>query len=112
LALLTFQLGAGKTNVALLAMLHEIGLHRDENGDIDRDSFKIIYVAPMKALVQEIVGSFSKRLKEFGIVVKELTGDQVTLITYTQYIKKDSDSFFLEPHQTANIRDSNNCDYS
>jgi pre-mRNA-splicing helicase BRR2 len=40
--------GAGKTNVAMLAMLHEIGLHRREDGSIDTSAFKMIYVAPMK----------------------------------------------------------------
>lgn len=37
--------------------------------------FQIIYIAPMKALVQEIVGSFQKRLSPYGISVKELSGD-------------------------------------
>mmetsp|Transcript_62196 Transcript_62196/g.148187 ORF Transcript_62196/g.148187 Transcript_62196/m.148187 type:complete len:2144 (+) Transcript_62196:214-6645(+) len=67
--------GAGKTNVALLTMLHEIGLHRREDGSFALDEFKIIYLAPMKALVAEIVMNFSKRLESFGIVVKEFTGD-------------------------------------
>lgn len=40
--------GAGKTNVAMLAVLHEIGLHRREDGSIDTSKFKIVYVAPMK----------------------------------------------------------------
>ena len=52
--LLCAPTGAGKTNVALLAMLHEIGQHRREDGTIDVDTFKIVYVAPMKALVQEV----------------------------------------------------------
>ena len=37
--------------------------------------FKIIYIAPMKALVAEVVGNFQTRLEPFGIKVKELTGD-------------------------------------
>jgi DEAD/DEAH box helicase len=41
--------GAGKTNVAMLTILHTIGLHRDEaTGEIDKRGFKIVYVAPMK----------------------------------------------------------------
>ncbi|EFC50388.1 U5 snRNP-specific spliceosomal protein [Naegleria gruberi] len=69
--------GAGKTNVAVLTMLHEIGLHMDESFDnlIDLD-FKMIYIAPMKALVQEVVGNLSERLKPYNIVVQELTGDR------------------------------------
>ncbi|KAL6768281.1 hypothetical protein ACKKBF_B38500 [Auxenochlorella protothecoides x Auxenochlorella symbiontica] len=67
--------GAGKTNVAMLAMLHEIGLHRRPDGSIDTAAFKMIYVAPMKALVAEMVGNFAKRLEPYGVKVKELTGD-------------------------------------
>ncbi len=67
--------GAGKTNVAMLAMLHEIGLHRRPDGSIDTSAFKMVYVAPMKALVAEMVGNFGARLKPFGVKVRELTGD-------------------------------------
>ncbi|KAL3697093.1 hypothetical protein R1sor_011169 [Riccia sorocarpa] len=74
--LLCAPTGAGKTNVAMLAILHEIGLQRKEDGSIDLSGFKIVYVAPMKALVAEMVGNLSNRLKDFGISVKELTGDQ------------------------------------
>eukprot|EP00095_Tigriopus_kingsejongensis_P005132 snap_masked-scaffold100_size373717-processed-gene-2.9 protein:Tk05132 transcript:snap_masked-scaffold100_size373717-processed-gene-2.9-mRNA-1 annotation:"u5 small nuclear ribonucleoprotein 200 kda helicase" len=73
--LLCAPTGAGKTNVALLAMLREIGKHVNPDGSIRADEFKIIYVAPMKSLVQEMVGSFSKRLAVFNIKVGELTGD-------------------------------------
>ncbi|KAF5369746.1 hypothetical protein D9757_011977 [Collybiopsis confluens] len=42
----------------------------------DLDSFKIIYIAPMKALVQEMVGNFTSRLTSaYGVKVAELTGD-------------------------------------
>ena len=69
--------GSGKTNVAMLAMLREIGKHRNpQTGEIDLDSFKIIYIAPLKALVQEQVGNFGKRLEPYGIQVSELTGDR------------------------------------
>ncbi|ORY19390.1 Sec63 Brl domain-domain-containing protein [Clohesyomyces aquaticus] len=69
--------GSGKTNVAMLAMLREIGKHRDpRTGEINLDDFKIIYIAPLKALVQEQVGNFGKRLEPYGIKVKELTGDR------------------------------------
>jgi pre-mRNA-splicing helicase BRR2 len=52
--------GAGKTNVALLTMMREIGKHINPDGTINVDEFKIVYVAPMRSLVQEMVGSFSK----------------------------------------------------
>lgn len=69
--------GSGKTNVAMLAMLREIGKHRNpETGDINLDEFKIIYIAPLKALVQEQVGNFGTRLSPYGITVAELTGDR------------------------------------
>lgn len=73
--------GAGKTNVAMLTMLHEIGRYRRDDGEIDtaqmRQSLKIIYVAPMKALVQEVVENFTNRLTQsYGVNVRELSGDQ------------------------------------
>lgn len=56
--------GSGKTNVAMLTILREIGKHRDElSGRIKLDDFKIVYIAPLKALVQEQVGNFGKRLE-------------------------------------------------
>ncbi|KAG6914415.1 hypothetical protein DXG01_000484, partial [Tephrocybe rancida] len=74
--LLCAPTGAGKTNVAMLTILNELGKHRDEEaGTFDLDAFKIVYIAPMKALVQEMVGNFTERLKVFGIKVGELTGD-------------------------------------
>lgn len=80
--------GAGKTNVAMLTIVHTIRSHL-ENGLINRDQFKIVYIAPMKALASEMVDNFSKRLKELNIVVKELTGDMQlskTEMTQTQIL--------------------------
>ncbi|KAI0397895.1 Sec63 Brl domain-containing protein [Xylariaceae sp. FL0594] len=69
--------GSGKTNVAMLTILRELGKHRNpETGEIDLDAFKIVYIAPLKALVQEQVGNFGARLKPYGITVSELTGDR------------------------------------
>ncbi|MCJ1451852.1 DEIH-box ATPase [Mycoblastus sanguinarius] len=69
--------GSGKTNVAMLAILREIGKNRNaETGEIMLDDFKIVYIAPLKALVQEQVGNFGKRLEPYGIRVSELTGDR------------------------------------
>ena len=65
-----------QTNVAMLTILHE--LHKVKRGDsdvFDLDDLKIVYIAPMKALVQEMVGNFSARLAGYGIKVGELTGD-------------------------------------
>lgn len=66
--------GAGKTNVAMLTIVNAIRSHTDQ-GVIHRDQFKIVYVAPMKALAAEMVENFGKRLSPLGIVVRELTGD-------------------------------------
>ena len=67
--------GAGKTNVALLTILHEIKKIMEELGVIRREEMKIIYVAPMKALAQEIVAKFTNTLGKLGLIVRELTGD-------------------------------------
>ena len=37
--------------------------------------FKIVYVAPMKALAAEVVEKLGKRLAWLGIKVRELTGE-------------------------------------
>ncbi|XP_039972901.1 activating signal cointegrator 1 complex subunit 3 [Xiphias gladius] len=67
--------GAGKTNIAMLTVLHEIRQHLQPGGVIKKEEFKIVYVAPMKALAAEMTNYFSKRLEPLGITVKELTGD-------------------------------------
>ena len=67
--------GAGKTNVAVLTMLHEVGLHVQPDNTLDKGKFKIVYIAPMKALVAEMVGNFQKRFDPYGLKVAELTGD-------------------------------------
>ena len=80
--LLCAPTGAGKTNVAMLTMLNILGQFRKQNYDdsnnedmYDLNSFKIVYIAPMKALVQEVVKNFSKRLQAYGVTVRELSGD-------------------------------------
>ena len=62
---------AGKTNVALLSILKTIADYRDpDSGTIDYSKFKMVYIAPMKALVSEVTGNLSNRLKSLGIIVK------------------------------------------
>jgi len=74
----------GKTDVALLTMLNLIGQYADPSPldvpnapkyDIDKSNFKIVYVAPMKALAAEVVQKMGRRLQWLGISVRELTGD-------------------------------------
>eukprot|EP00747_Dinoflagellata_sp_TGD_P161473 gnl/TRDRNA2_/TRDRNA2_178087_c2_seq1.p1 gnl/TRDRNA2_/TRDRNA2_178087_c2~~gnl/TRDRNA2_/TRDRNA2_178087_c2_seq1.p1 ORF type:complete len:2167 (-),score=-96.49 gnl/TRDRNA2_/TRDRNA2_178087_c2_seq1:381-6881(-) len=73
--LLCAPTGSGKTNVAILTMLHEIGMHFTPSGSLHLDSFKIVYLAPMKALVSEVVRNITQRLAFAKINVRELTGD-------------------------------------
>ncbi|CAN0921129.1 DExH-box ATP-dependent RNA helicase DExH12 [Linum grandiflorum] len=74
--LLCAPTGAGKTNVAVLTILQQLGVHRNKDGSFNHNDYKIVYVAPMKALVAEVVGNLSNRLQEYGVNVKELSGDQ------------------------------------
>ncbi|KAK4376103.1 hypothetical protein RND71_006780 [Anisodus tanguticus] len=76
--LLCAPTGAGKTNVAMLTILQQIALNRNEDdGTFNHNNYKIVYVAPMKALVAEVVGNLSRRLEHYdGVTVKELSGDQ------------------------------------
>jgi antiviral helicase SLH1 len=76
--------GAGKTDAALLTILQTIGqyctpnpIENTEATDfaVDFDDFKIVYVAPMKALAAEITGKLGKRLAWLGIRAREYTGD-------------------------------------
>eukprot|EP00533_Pseudo-nitzschia_delicatissima_P004937 CAMPEP_0116093678 /NCGR_PEP_ID=MMETSP0327-20121206/8726_1 /TAXON_ID=44447 /ORGANISM="Pseudo-nitzschia delicatissima, Strain B596" /LENGTH=2143 /DNA_ID=CAMNT_0003585231 /DNA_START=152 /DNA_END=6583 /DNA_ORIENTATION=- len=97
--------GAGKTNVALLtvtAHFRDVGLignnydsdeydeegsYGDEmdDGNNQKKNYassgvletgqKVVYIAPMKALAQEVVEKFSAKLKPMGLIVRELTGD-------------------------------------
>ncbi|RCH92282.1 hypothetical protein CU097_011673 [Rhizopus azygosporus] len=90
--------GAGKTDVAMLTVLRCLSQHchpppRKGTTEIDFkiavNEFKIVYVAPMKALAAEIVEKMQKRLKFLGVKVRELTGDmQLTKaeISETQFI--------------------------
>lgn len=76
--------GAGKTDAAMLTILNTVAKnihpspieHPDsEEFAVHTDDFKIVYVAPMKALAAEITDKLGKRLAWLGIQVRELTGD-------------------------------------
>ncbi|KAJ9633396.1 putative steryl acetyl hydrolase mug81 [Knufia peltigerae] len=76
--------GAGKTDAAMLTILQTISKNVQPN-PIDEpdatdfvlmaDDFKIVYVAPMKALAAEVTEKLGKRLSWLGVQVRELTGD-------------------------------------
>lgn len=65
--------GAGKTNVAMLTILQEVRSQMQRHKTLA--NMKIIYVAPMKALAQEVVTKFGQRLSSLKLKVAELTGD-------------------------------------
>ncbi|KAH9909090.1 Sec63-domain-containing protein [Xylariomycetidae sp. FL2044] len=76
--------GAGKTDAAMLTILQTIGqytvpspIENTEATDfaVDLQDFKIVYVAPMKALAAEITEKLGKRLSWLGINCREYTGD-------------------------------------
>lgn len=71
--------GAGKTDIALLTILNTIkqfsSINEENELDIQYDDFKVIYVAPLKALAAEIVAKFGEKLSVFDVKVRELTGD-------------------------------------
>ncbi len=76
--------GAGKTDAAMLAVLNAIAKNtvphpfEDPNATefaVKTDDFKIVYVAPMKALAAEITEKLGNRLAWLGIQVREFTGD-------------------------------------
>lgn len=74
--------GAGKTDVAVMAILRVLAQNVRQPivlpfgpNSILKTDFKIVYVAPMKALAAEITRKIGKRLAWLGILVRELTGD-------------------------------------
>ena len=76
--------GAGKTDAAMLAILNTISHNLvpnpmeapdDQDFVVQTEDFKIVYVAPMKALAAEITEKLGKRLAWLGIQVREFTGD-------------------------------------
>jgi activating signal cointegrator complex subunit 3 len=77
--MLLLKTGAGKTNVAMLtvaAHFRDVGLigHTPDSLIIETGK-KVVYIAPMKALAQEVVEKFSSKLKSLRLIVRELTGD-------------------------------------
>jgi hypothetical protein len=49
--------------------------------------FKIVYIAPMKALAAEMTANFSKRLQYLGIVVRELVRPSLIALCLPNRIK-------------------------
>lgn len=57
----------------MLTVLSAISQYRQT--DSNHKEYKMIYVAPMKALAAEVARKFSARLASLGVQVRELTGD-------------------------------------
>ena len=67
--------GAGKTIIALMTILGLFEQNKNSKNEINFQKIKIVYIAPMKALVSEIVATFKKRLNFLGVNICEFTGD-------------------------------------
>jgi activating signal cointegrator complex subunit 3 len=61
--------GAGKTNIALLAITRELRHRTNSN------TWRCVYIAPMRALATEVVHKFATALRPLGVEVLEYTGD-------------------------------------
>jgi activating signal cointegrator complex subunit 3 len=48
---------------------------RSSRNNMSETGHKVVYIAPMKALAQEVVEKFSSKLKALRLIVRELTGD-------------------------------------
>jgi len=86
----------GKTDIALLTILRTISnysqpipsiISEQPKFYIAKNEFKIIYIAPMKALAAEVVRKFQSRLDWLGIQVKELTGNFLTRIEFDMMLE-------------------------
>ncbi|CAJ2501941.1 Uu.00g047940.m01.CDS01 [Anthostomella pinea] len=90
--------GAGKTDAAMLTILQTISQYVTPNPienveatdfAVNAEDFKIVYVAPMKALAAEITEKIGKRIGWLGLQCREYTGDMhltKTEIVQTQVI--------------------------
>lgn len=73
--------GAGKTNIALLTILNMVSQKLSEADaqqkapNLKEMEFKVVYIAPLKALASEIVDKFQAALGYLGLKVREMTGD-------------------------------------
>ncbi|KAK1376720.1 hypothetical protein POM88_032913 [Heracleum sosnowskyi] len=65
-----------ETKLLVHLQFDKFSLAKIEDGSFNQGNQKIVNGAPMKALVAEVVGNLSNRLKHYGVKVKELKGDQ------------------------------------
>src|SRR5271155_5873891 len=96
----------------MLTILHAIGQNvqpnpaeEPESSDfaVNTEDFKIVYVAPMKALAAEITEKLGSRLAWLGVRVRELTGDMHLTkkeIVQTQIIVTTPEKWDVVPRKT------------
>ncbi|ELP91343.1 U5 small nuclear ribonucleoprotein 200 kDa helicase, putative [Entamoeba invadens IP1] len=97
--------GAGKTTVALMAIL-ECYKQAVENNE----KFKVIYIAPMKSLVQEMVGTFRGKLEKLGLQVGEMSGDSTLSkgeLSTTQVIVATPEKIDVISRKTGGVGSAN-----
>jgi replicative superfamily II helicase len=61
--------------LTVTAHFRDVGLIGKGEGRTMETGDKVVYIAPMKALAQEICEKFSSKLKPLGLIVREFTGD-------------------------------------
>lgn len=66
--LLCAPAASGKTNAAMLTVLHLLFHH---------SHYEIVYLAPTKAMVSELVRTMSTRLHHYRLDVKEMSSDKI-----------------------------------
>lgn len=101
--------GAGKTNIALLTILH-VWKEKCKENLSTTDGPRVVYIAPMKALASEVTENFQRRLKCLGIVVKEMTGDMQ--LSYQE--ARNTDIIVTTPEKWDIItrKGTDSCDHS
>lgn len=61
--------------LTVVAHFRDVGLIGGDGSRVMETGKKVVYIAPMKALAQEVVEKFSTKLKALRLLVRELTGD-------------------------------------
>lgn len=80
--------------------------------NVKEKQFKIVYIAPLKALASEIVDKFKSALSYLGMVVKELTGDMSLTkqeISETHIIVSTPEKWDVVTRKTDGMMNSVNC---
>lgn len=111
--------GAGKTNIALLTVLREVSQHvpnpqstNPDDWNMRDKQFKIVYIAPLKALAAEIVSKFQAALAYLKMHVRELTGDMSLTkqeIQETHIIVSTPEKWDVVTRKTDGMMGSVNC---